>query len=58
MDKLNDLIWAVGFMAAGVLGMVLNYGDSMFMYGILVFIGGGIWALLIRIRKSTSGRKP
>lgn len=54
VDKLNDLLWAVGFMLAGVLGMVLNYGDSMFLYGVLVFIGGAIWVLLIRIRKSSS----
>lgn len=55
VDKLNDLLWAVGVMAAGVLGMVLNYGDSMFMYGVLVFVAGVIWTLLIRIRKSASG---
>ncbi len=56
VDKLNDFLWAVGLMLAGVVGMVLNRGDSMFVYGVLVFVAGAIWVLLIRIRSARSGR--
>lgn len=43
-------------MMFGVLGMVLNYGDPMFWYAVLVLAGGAIWALLIRVRMATVGR--
>lgn len=45
-------------MLLGVIGMVLNHDNSFFMYGAVAFLGGAIWVLLIRIRKSRSGGTP